>query len=482
MCYNNIVKTQGQAPLWEALLNYRRQRLNSWHTPGHKDGAYTWPSWRQALGEETLGLDLTEVPGLDNLACPGGAIRTAQEKAAAFYGAARTFFLVNGASSGLMAVILAVCRPGDEVILPRYAHRSVFNGLILSGARPVYMETEWLASPGIPLGVTPAVLARTLKAHPRARLLLLVHPTYEGIVPHSRELIALAHDHGLVVLVDAAHGAHFGLDPMLPPSPLALGGDYVVQSTHKTMGALTQAAMLHLREAGTGDAIAAALNLLQTTSPSYLLLASLDVARLRAEERGRRDWGRTVARALRLREKLAAAGIPCLAPADVTGPAASGLDVTRLLLPAAPFGVSGPEIAAFLRRAGQEIELAGPDYILLIITPGDGGAKINSLLKALLALPRMAGRVPPEANGKAGANPGPWTIPPRQVLTPREAWLAPRREIPLKEAEGRICAELIAPCPPGLALVVPGEVLSGEVIARLVCLRGPEGKVLVVDE
>ncbi len=426
-------------------------------------------------------MDLTEVPGLDSLAYPCGAIKAAQEKAAAFYGAARTFFLVNGASSGLMAVILATCRPGDEVILPRYAHRSVFNGLILSGARPVYMETEWLSSPAIPLGVPPAVLARTLKAHPRARLLLLVHPTYEGIVPHSRELITLAHDYGLAVLVDAAHGAHFGLDPLLPPSPLDLGGDYVVQSTHKTMGALTQAAMLHLRHAGEGDTIAAALNLLQTTSPSYLLLASLDVARLLAEERGRRDWGRAVAGALRLREKLVAAGIPCLGPADVMSPAAAGLDVTRLLLPAEPFGACGPEVAGFLRRAGQEIELAVPDYILLIINPGDGEAKIESLLEALLALRRGSGLLPAASGERGGAWPGPWPVYPRQVLTPREAWLAPRREIPLKEAEGRICAELIAPCPPGLALAVPGEALEGEVVARLLSLRGPDGKVLVVD-
>ncbi len=469
------MKTKAQAPLWEALLNYRHQKYNSWHTPGHKDGAYAWLPWRQALGAETLALDLTELPGLDNLACPTGVIKAAQEKAAAFYGAARSFFLTNGASSGLIAVILATCRSGDEVLLPRYAHRAVFNGLILSGARPVYLETEWLDEPGLPLGVTPAALAKALAEHPGARLLLLVHPTYEGVVPHSRELIRLAQARGLAVLADAAHGAHFGLTDTLPPSPLELGADYVVQSTHKTMGALTQAAMLHLREDRTGEAVAEALNLLQTTSPSYLLMASLDTARLIAEVQGRQDGGRAVAVAVSLRRQLAAAGIPCLAADQVVGPAAAGLDVTRLLLPSAPFGISGIELAAVLRQAGQEVELAAPGYILLLVTPGDDRAKSQALLEALLTVRRPTGR-----EYRLCSKPL-LQRQPRVALTPREAWLLPRRELSLARAEGNIAAELVAPCPPGLALVVPGEVLTAEVITELVELRGPTGKVLVAE-
>ncbi|MGI9860959.1 aminotransferase class V-fold PLP-dependent enzyme [Moorella naiadis] len=470
------MKTQGQAPLWEALLNYRQQRMGSWHTPGHKDGAYTWPEWRELLGP-ALALDQTEVPGLDNLAHPSGAIAAAQERAARFYGAARTFFLVNGASVGLMAVILATCRPGDEVLLPRYAHRAVFNALILSGARPVYLETPWLEAPGLPLGVPPASLAAALQGHPGARLLLLVHPTYEGIVPRTGELVALAHDRGLPVLVDAAHGAHFGLDPALPLSPLDLGADFVVQSTHKTMGALTQAAMLHLREEDPAAGVAAALNLLQTTSPSYILMASLDLARLLAEERGRQDWGRAVARALTVRERLAQAGLPPLTATAVTGPAASGLDVTRLVLPVTALALgSGQAAAAALRRAGQEVELAGAGYVLFIITPGDGEEKIGALLTALLSLPRPAGGV---ISGRKFAPPA--EIP-EVALTPREAWLAPHRELPLKEAAGRIAAELIAPCPPGIALVAPGEVMTPAVLDRLQAVRGPAGRVVVVDE
>ncbi|MDN5344117.1 MAG: arginine decarboxylase, partial [Clostridia bacterium] len=179
--------------------------------------------------------------------------------------------------------------------------------------------------------------------------------------------------------------------------------------------------------------------------------------------------------------QLAAAGLPCLAPAEVTGPAAAGLDVTRLLLPTAPLGASGPQVAAFLRQAGQEVELAGPDYILLILTPGDNEAKIQSLLASLLALPRPAASWPPPGPGRqGGTGPAFLTGLPRQALSPREAWLAPRREVPLWQAEGQVAAELVAPCPPGLALVVPGEVLTGEVIARLEAIRGPEGKVLIV--
>jgi len=468
------VKTRGQAPLWEALLEYLRQDKKTWHTPGHKQGTYAWTCWRQALGETTLALDLTEVPGLDNLSSPEGVIKAAQEKAAGFFGASRTFFLVNGATSGIIAVILAQCRPGDEVILPRYAHRSVFNGLILSGARPVYLETEWLAQPVVPLGVTPEAVINTLKRHPRAKLLILVHPTYEGIVPHSGKIIELAHDYSVDVLADSAHGAHFGMTPSLPPSALALGADFVVQSTHKTMGALTQAAMLHLRDNCRGARVAEALNLIQTTSPSYLLMASLDVARFIAESSGKEDWTRAVDSAFTIRRELAAAGIPCLEREDITGPIAE-IDVTRLVLPVASLGFDGAGAAAALRNAGHEIEMAGADYIVIVITPGDNKRKIRLLIDSLKALPDQAGELP------VGKKYLPCNVQPCQVLTPAEAWLLPRRELPLEKAEGHIAAELIAPCPPGLALTVPGEVLTEEVVKAISYIRGKHGKVLVVD-
>lgn len=472
------MKTKGQAPLWEALLEYRQKKYNSWHTPGHKNGGFAWPHWRQAMGDTALGMDLTEVPGLDNLSSPRGAIKAAQEEAAEFFGAARTFFLVNGSSSGLVAVLMAACRPGDEVLLPRYAHKAVYNGIILAGAKPVYLESQWLANPHLPLGVNPDVLVKALKKCSRAKMVLLVHPTYEGIVSRSREIINIAHANGVLVLADAAHGAHFGLSPYLPPSPLTQGADFVVQSTHKTLGALTQAAMLHLRDEKYGDIIAEGLNLIQTTSPSYLLLASLDTARLMAASRGKCDWDRTGVNSLRVRERIKAAGIPCLEMQDIQGTAAAGLDITRLVIPLVNTDMNGEEAAVLLRRAGQEIELAAPDYIIIIITPGDSEGKLQSLQDALTVLCRPGFRQ--QKATKIGT-----VISdklPKQVLTPREAWLLPRRELPVQEAEGYIAGELVAPSPPGMAITVPGEIINGDTVRVLAGIRGNNGKIKVVDD
>ncbi|MDK2821796.1 MAG: hypothetical protein PWP31_1761 [Clostridia bacterium] len=470
--------TQRQAPLWEALFAYQQKKMNSWHTPGHKDGVYTWPRWRDFIGEDIFKIDLTEVPGLDNLANPSGVLKKAQEQAAKFFGAARTFFLVNGASIGLMATIMAVCRPGEKIFLPRYAHRSIFNGIILSGTVPIYLETEWLPEIGVPLGVPPSALDKVLKKHPEGKLLIIINPTYEGIVPKSKELIDIAHDNGLKVLIDAAHGSHFGLGPSLPTAPLEEGADFVVQSSHKTLGALTQAAMLHLREDKFTGKIASAINLLQTTSPSYLLMASLDVARLQTEVRGPHDWEKTVDKANMVRKRLASAGIPCLEGRNVVGTAASGIDVTRLVLPTQTFGKSGFEIASILRQAGHEVELAGEAYVLFIITPGDNEDKIESLVTTLINLPRSTKKLQKQTVNLSSC----LYRQPQMALTPREAWFSPKSEVPIKDAEGYICAEIISSCPPGLAWLVPGEVIGPKVVDKLMELRGSDGKIMVVSE
>lgn len=469
--------------MWEALKAYTEQRLVSWHTPGHKGGRNTGWDFYNRLGQFVFQADLTELPGLDNLHRPQGVIKEAQEEAASFFGAGQTFFLVNGASAGIMAVFLAICRPGDTVLMPRYAHRSAFAGLILSGARPVYLEAAWLSELDLVLGIEPAKVEKALEAYPDAKLLLVVHPTYEGLVPPTRRLIDLAHEKDLQVLVDAAHGSHFGLDPRLPPSPLALGADYVVHGTHKTLGAFTQAAMLHLKPGLDGREVGQALQILQTTSPSYLLLASLDAARQQVELWGRELWARAVVRALELREKLQKAGVPCLEAAEVRGEATAGLDVTRLVIPTAPLGLTGPEVLTALRERGHEMEMAALKYIVGILTPAEEEAEISGLIEALRQIRQASqpsGRRPRRISTTCRpAELG--SILPRVALTPQEAFQARHRRLPLKEAAGKIAAELVAPCPPGVALVVPGEVLAPEVVELLALVLGKEAEIQVVD-
>ncbi|MCG0277357.1 MAG: aminotransferase class I/II-fold pyridoxal phosphate-dependent enzyme [Thermanaeromonas sp.] len=449
----------------------------SWHTPGHKGGAGAAAEFRTRLGRGVFQADLTELPELDNLYYPEGPIREAQERAAAFFGAGRTFFLVNGATSGIASVILATCRPGDKVLVPRYAHRSVWSGLILSGSRPVYLKGCWLSTLGLPLGVTPGEVEEALALHKGVKLLVLVHPTYEGLVPPTGRLVKLAHRYKVQVLVDAAHGSHFGLDDRLPPSPLKLGADYVVHGTHKTLGAFTQAAMLHLRAGLDGDGVAEALRLLQTSSPSYLLLASLDMARYVAELKGYKLWAKAVDRALKLRQRLRELGLPCLEEGDVVGEAAAGLDVTRLVIPTGPLGLSGEEAAAALRRLGHEMELARTRYVVAILTPGDDERSTGSFLRALRTLRKEgAGRgSKPLEELPAGES-----LPPL-AMTPREAFFARHRSVPVREAQGKIAAELVAPCPPGYVVVAPGEVLTPEIVDRLTLIRGKDSLIRVVD-
>ncbi|MDN5346540.1 MAG: hypothetical protein PWP65_104 [Clostridia bacterium] len=469
---------RGLPPLLGALENYRRLQRDSWHTPGHKDGAGAWPAWRDFIGPHVFACDLTELPDLDNLQQPAGAIRAAQEQAAAFFGAGHTFFLVNGATAGILSVFLATCSPGDVVLLPRYAHRSAFAGLILTGARPVYLEADWLKEPLLPLGIRPEVLAAALEKHPRARLLFLVYPTYEGIVPRAEGLIALAHAHHVEVLADEAHGSHYGLEPRLPSPALKLGADYVVQGAHKTLSAFTQAAMLHIRQGLDWEKVAAALNLVQTTSPSYLLLASLDAARYQAQLKGRELWTFVLDLALELRDKLSKLGLPCLGPEEVCSPAALTLDLTRLVIPTAPLGCRGEEAAETLRRSyRQEVEMAGKDYLLILLTPGDREEKVERLVAGLQGLARRSGRQLLD-----------WRLPalpvhiPPFVLTPREAFLARRHRVPLKEAAGKVAAEIIAPCPPGCCLTAPGELLTEEMVDYLRQVLGPEAGIMVVEE
>lgn len=450
----------------------------SWHTPGHKGGSGAAADFYTRLGRPVFQADLTELPELDNLYYPERVIKEAQERAAAFFGAGHTFFLVNGATSGIISVFLATCRPGDKVLIPRYAHRSVWAGLILSGSCPVYLRGRWLSSLGLPLGVAPAEVEEALAHHKEIKLLVVVHPTYEGLVPPTQRLVELAHRHKVQVLVDAAHGSHFGLDERLPPSPLKLGADYVVHGTHKTLGAFTQAAMLHLRPGLDIAPVSEALRLVQTSSPSYLLLTSLDVARYEAERRGFKLWSQAVDRALRLRQNLRALGLPCLDEGEVVGEATAGLDVTRLVIPTAPLGLSGEEIAIALRRLGHEMELAASRYVVGILTPADAEESIQALVQALSQLKRETVRYKSRPEGEPLIWEG--VLPPL-AMTPREAFLARHRQIPVREAQGKIAAELVAPCPPGLVLVAPGEVLTPEIIARLTLIQGENSLIQVVD-
>lgn len=372
--------------------------------------------------------------------------------AAALWKAERTHFLVGGSTSGVQAMILASCRPGDALVLPRNTHMSALGGLIVSGARPIYAPPA-PQGPGLWGPPDLDLLSELLERH-RPKAVLLTRPSYEGMLFDLSPYAERVHDAGAALLVDEAHGAHLGLHPDLPEGALSQGADAVVQSTHKMLGALTPGAMLHLK----GDRLSpsrvrSALSLLQTTSPSYLVLASLDAARRHEAMAPPERWREPMIWAQAAREALSAMpGLEVLAPGD---PLKIGLDVSRT-------GLDGYDAADLLAERGVVIEHATPRHVVAFMGPGTQEADLRALVEACRAIARHAPR-------KLVEPPMP-PLPP-MVVPPREAYFAEHREIPWSQALGEVAAEHVSPYPPGAPALVPGERITQEVVEYLDGLR-----------
>ncbi len=271
---------QTKTPIVETLKNLSQKSHAPFYAPGHKQGKGIPQPLTELLGTKVFPADLPELPELDNLFAPDGVIQEAQELAAETFGALHTKFLVNGSTTGIIAGILATCGNGEKIILPRNIHQSVISGLILSGAIPIFIHPEYNSHWDIPLSITPQSIAQTLAKHPDTKAVMIVYPTYHGVCGDIRAIAQEVHKYNIPLLVDEAHGAHFTFHRELPIPALVGGADLTVQSTHKTLGAMTQASMLHI---GSNRIdlyrLEQALQMLQSSSPSYLLLASLDAAR-----------------------------------------------------------------------------------------------------------------------------------------------------------------------------------------------------------
>jgi len=371
---------QTQIPILDALQASGYRPHAPFYAPGHKRGQGASPRLRQLLGPQVLQVDLPELPELDNLFAPEGVIQAAQKLAAAAFGADQTFFLANGSTCGIEAAILATCGPGEKIIVPRNAHRSVLAGLVLAGAMPVFVEPEYSPTLGLVLGLSVDAIATTLHHHPDTRAVLLVSPTYHGICSDLAAIAALTQAHQIPLLVDEAHGAHFAFHPELPATALSQGADLVVQSTHKVLGALTQASMLHTR----GDRVdqsrlQTALQLTQSTSPSYLLLASLDAARHQMATGGEALLAETLALVRGMRSRLTQ-----LSPLRVISPgdglpygSVQALDLTRLTVDVSGLGITGLEADEILHgELGVTAELPELRHLTFIVsmgnTPADG--------------------------------------------------------------------------------------------------------------
>jgi arginine decarboxylase len=452
---------QARAPVYEALLRYQQQHITPLHTPGHK-GRLAPGGLEALLTPLGLACDFPSMEETDNWFHPQSCIAEAQRLAADLYGAADTFYLSNGSTSGVQAMILATVGPGEKILLSRNFHQSTFSALVLSGAVPAYLPSTWFHATG-PLPPTLDEIQHCVREHPDTRALFLVHPSYYGIGRSLSDLAAFCRQQHITLLVDEAHGAHLRFLPAgYLASALDCGADVVVQSVHKTLCSLVGTAQMHRAYHSTvsQQRLQWALNLLQSTSANYLLLASLDLTRRWAWLSGHEAFHKVVRCCHELRSRLSAiAGVRPLDPAHCSELAGCNYDPTRLVVDVSGLGVSGSQLEEYMQKhAHIGVEFCDTSNLVCVLGPADVPETYMQLERAFLELARVSQGNEPEKGGQA------FTAPP-VVLIPQEAARRTHRRVPLRSAIGRVCGEVINIYPPGIPLICPGELFTAELVA-----------------
>lgn len=458
---------QPGAPYLDAVVAYGFRGPGRFHVPGHKGGPGADPGLRFALGDRALAIDVPkDIQGIDLGPSPTPYER-AEHLAAEAYGAERTWFLTNGATQGNHALCLALAPLGASVIAQRNSHASLVDGLVLSGGIPTFVAPAYDGTLGMAHGITPEDLRAALEAHPDARAVFMVSPTYYGMVADVGACARVAHEHGAALVVDQSWGPHFGFHPDLPPGAISLGADAALTSVHKMAGSLTQSAMLHVAPGGRvdPDTVDRMMRLLRSTSPSSLLMASLDATRRQLAVHGEALIHETLAAIGRTREKLATIpGIELVGPELVGRPGIADWDPLRIVLDVTGLGRTGYEVSDALRNAYDvHPELATQATLVLIV----------GIAEDPKALERVAGDIDETAKRimQAGTT-RPVIAPPaalsqQMAVSPRDAFLGDAEVVDVDDAVGRISCESIAGYPPGIPALLPGEEITAETVAYL---------------
>lgn len=451
-------------PLLEALNHYEREKIYPCHTPGHKGGRGFAAELKSCLGSTAAAMDVSLMSELDDLHCPSGCLKEAQEMTAALYGSDRCFFAVNGTTGAIHAMLLGALKPNDRLLVPRNSHRAVAGALVLGGLEAVFLEPGYDRNFGIATQPSLQDIEEALACDPEIKAVLLTTPNYYGLTADVAAIADLVHRRGAFLLVDEAHGAHLGFSSFLPPSALQQGADACAQSTHKTLGALTQCSWLHIRtERLDAEKMASAVCLLTSTSPNYLLLSSLDAARSQLEAAGSSMVEAAARVALELRRKLqSVTGLELLDEKVLARGEVAGYDCTKVTVKVSGLGVTGMEAADLLRQAGIAVELADFNNVLFLLTYADDNPEIEAIMNKIEKVFRTiaAMKLPPLGQPAAIRMPFP-----AAVMTAREAFWAETENVKLAEAAGRIAAEQVSFYPPGIPVILPGERLTGEVLA-----------------
>lgn len=459
---------QIRTPIFDALKAYVDNNTISFHVPGHKRGHGMDAEFRNFVGDNVLGMDVTVFKSVDSFHNPKSVIKESQELAALAYGAKESFYCVHGTSGAIQAMIMSVVGYGEKIIVPRNIHKSVVAGIILSGSIPVYIQPEIDHKIGVALNVTCQKVRKTLEEHTDAKAVLIINPTYYGVSSDIENIANIVHEYGLPLLVDEAHGPHLRFSNKLPISAMDAGADVCCQSSHKLIGAMTQGSVIHVQ----GDYVSpkrvkAILNMMHTTSPSYVILASLDVARKQMATDGRGLLKKTIYLAEKSRNELNnIPGIYCFGREVLDKDGAFDFDPTKLTINCRGLGISGYKLESeLIDKHNIQVEMSDLYNVLAVVTIGDSDSSLESLVSAVEEISSRHSHVEYVDNMLTVP-----AIPPR-VLLPRDAFYSKSRSVELEASIGLISAEMLMAYPPGIPILCQGEVITEEIVQYVKMLK-----------
>lgn len=457
----NFKLNQYKAPIRDALVEFQNNRVVPFDVPGHKRGKGN-PELTDFLGAKCMSLDVNSMKPLDNLCHPVSVIREAESLAADAFGAAHAFFMVGGTTSAVQAMVFTATKRGDKIILPRNVHRSVINAMILNGAVPIYVNPQVDSRLGISLGMTLDDVTAAVKANPDAKCILVNNPTYYGICSDIRSITRLAHEHGMMLLADEAHGTHFYFAENLPVNAMEAGADMAAVSMHKSGGSLTQSSFLLINNSVSEGYARQVINLTQTTSGSYLLMSSLDLSRKKLATEGVEIFNKVVALADYGRSEINQIGDYYAYSSEiVNGDSVFDFDVTKLSVNTLDTGLAGIEVYDILRDEYDiQAEFGDMSNVLAYVSVGDRDRDIERLVSALSEIRRRYKR------DRAGLMSAEY-INPAVTLTPQEAFYGEKISLPIARTAGRVCSEFVMCYPPGIPILAPGERITEEILAYI---------------
>lgn len=439
----------------DGLMKYVNENVTPFHMPGHKNNKRDFEEL-EIIRENLYRIDNTEVPGLDNLHMPEEMILSGQKLAARAYGAGESFFLVNGSTSGIYSMILGSTKPGDKIIVQRNCHRSVYMSCFMGDLNPVYVNPEIIQEFNIASALDIEDIKRTMDSNPDAKAIVVTYPTYHGICSDLEEIVTEAHKRGLLVLVDEAHGAHLPFNRRLPKSAMECGADASITSLHKSTPALTQSSLLNVAEGINTESMKFMLRLFQSTSPSYVLMASIDASRHIMEDRGEGLLDELLDNVNNFRNRVNSIGTYKILDKSHVGKASiKDVDLTKIVINS-PYG--GKNLDNVLRNNyGIQVEMSDVNNITLITSVGDTSYDFEKLYISLYDISKRLDLMEDKGSDTR--------IPEYKIaMNMREAYYREKERIRLEDSKGYISAEMVAPYPPGIPILLPGEVITSDII------------------